>query len=222
MKRLLLIMLMAIVGFTVLLAQPIRQVPLSQIEMIERSMQSVVTVYCPYIDIPASGFYIGNGIIVTAGHVSSVEGVEKVTFEDGTEYPVLNQITHPDYDCGFLQIANIDKPVLVFDSIDSQRGETVFVLGNPGGLVFNVSKGIVSSDNRYCNGYFGETTLIGYDAATTRGSSGSLVIDEDGEVRGINVGNYGFHGSAVAITTHDILKALDAVGLQRPNLGDDG
>jgi S1-C subfamily serine protease len=179
-----------------------------QVDMIDKAMQSVVAVYHPNIDVPASGFYIGNGVIVTAGHVASVENLEKVVFEDGLECSIIKQIAHKNYDCGFLLIENIDKPVLNFDLADVKRGEIIFVLGNPNGLVFNVSKGIISSSNRLCNGFFGETVLIGYDAATERGSSGSPVIDEDGEVRGINVGNNGFHGSAVAITVSDIIKAM--------------
>ena len=191
----------------------------SQSVMLDTAMQSVVAIYHPSIGIPASGFYIGNGIIVTAGHVAKVEGLEKVVFEDGDEYSVLEQIVCPNYDCGFLLLlSEVDEPMLKFDLVKVQRGEIVYVLGNPSGLTFNVSKGIISSINRLCDGYFGNTVLIGYDAIAASGSSGSPVIDEDGEVRGVHVGDNGFHGSAVAITTDDILRAFDAIELQRPIL----
>ena len=196
-----------------------------QTEMLAKSMQSVVAVYHPtYGGTPASGFYIGNGIIVTAGHVAEEKGIEKVVFEDGDEYNVLEQIVHPDFDCGFLLISDANsmpntfphpnEPILKFDSAEIKRGEVVFILGNPGGLLFNVSKGIISSVNRDCDEYFGKTILIGFDAMATYGSSGAPVVDQDGEIRGVQVGGRGFHGSSVAITTSDILKALKQAGLE--------
>lgn len=188
-------------------------IPMTQVEMISKSMQSVVAVYHPDYNTLASGFYIGNGVIVTAGHVAKEE-LKNVVFENGSEYDIIRKIKHPDYDCGFLIIEDCNAPALSFDTAEIQRGEIVFILGNPKGLTFNVSAGIISSISRFCNGYFGETILIGYDAVAVSGNSGSPVIDKDGEIRGVNVGDKGFHGSAVAITTKDILKALNEAGLE--------
>lgn len=196
---------------------------LTRVEMLDATMQSVVAIYHPNMGIPASGFYIGNGIIVTAGHVAKKDGLERVVFEDGDTYNILRQIVHPDFDCGFLLISKAnsvpntfpypDEPVLKFDSTEIRRGETVFILGNPNDLVFNVSKGVVSSTNRLCDGYFGEAVLMGYDAVAVGGSSGAVVIDKDGEIRGVHVGDKRFHGSAVAITASDILEAMKVAGL---------
>ena len=211
----LIVFIVVIIGTLMSALFVVRRTQFSNVEMIIKSMKSVVAVYYFNIGIPASGFYIGNGIIVTAGHVAKESGLEKIVFEDGDTYDIIQQIVHPDFDCGFLIISEENnEPVLKFDIVEVQRGEEIYVLGNPGGLTFNVSKGIISSINRICAGYFGETILIGYDAATACGGSGSLVADRDGEIRGVHVGNNGFHGSAVAITASEILKAMNAAGLE--------
>lgn len=195
------------------------QRPVTQVEMVAKAMQSVVAVYHPNVDIPASGFYIGRGIIITAGHVAGVSGLEKVVFEDGSEYDVLRQVTHPDYDCGFLYIDVVDKPALLFDLEKVRRGEEIFVLGNPAGALFVVTKGIVMGFNE-ANGFFGETQLIMVDAVGHGGNSGSVLLDGDGEIRGVYVGggraNCGspLHGYGVSICVEDILGALAVAELE--------
>jgi len=197
----------------------------TQVEIIETVMQSVVAVYHPSINIPASGFYIGDGVIVTAGHVAKMDGIKKVVFEDGTKYPVLRQIVHPDYDCGFLIIENIDRPILKFDLKEVQRGENIFTLGHPVGLTFIVTKGIVTGRSD-AEGFFGNTLLITTDAVTQPGNSGSVLIDEDGEIRGVHVGgkigNCGspLHGYEVDICVSDILKAMETAKLKLPSTED--
>ncbi len=203
---------------------------MTQVEVIAKSMQSVVAVYHPsYEGLPASGFYIGNGIIVTAGHVAKEEGIEKVIFEDGDEYNVLRQIVHPDYDCGFLLISeakslsNIfplpDEPALEFDFVDVRRGEEVFILGNPAGFLFLSTKGIVVGRDDY-DGFFGDLQLIVSDASGYGGNSGSVLLDKDGEIRGVWVGGEVSRcgsflvGEGASIPVEYILNALNAAGLE--------
>lgn len=193
------------------------------LSIVESVMQSVVAVYCPSIDIPASGFYIGDGVIVTAGHVAGVGGIEKVVFEGGAEYPILDSIVHPDYDCGLLIIDVIDKPALEFDSDGVERGETIFVLGNPNGMTFIVTKGVVSGKYDF-DGFFGDIQMLVSDAAGQSGSSGSVVIDADGGIIGVWVGGSTSRcgsflvGTGAIIGVDHILLALDAAELQRPIL----
>lgn len=195
--------------------------PLSQVEMIDQSMKSVVAVVHPDMEVPVSGFYIGDGIIVTAGHVAGKEGIEKIVFEDGIECPVLKQIEHPDFDCGFLLIDPIDRSVLEFDIEEVQRGEEVYIVGNPSGLTFISTKGIVTGRDSVGE-FFGDISLIVTDAIGYEGNSGSALIGTDGEIRGVHVGGrtsycgVPLHGYEVNVCVDDILKALDAAGLQRP------
>jgi S1-C subfamily serine protease len=180
--------------------------------MIEKSMRSVVTIYHPANRILASGFYIGNGIIVTAGHVAEIENLEKVIFEDGDEYGILKQIAHPDYDCGLLIINDPNKPELKFDLAEVQRGEEIFVLGNPGGLTFISTKGMVGG--RVRRALFGDVILVVSNTISASGSSGSTVIDKDGDVRGVHVGWAGTKNFTVYVPSNKILEALRQAELE--------
>ncbi|MHA2022569.1 MAG: hypothetical protein ACTSWQ_02795, partial [Candidatus Thorarchaeota archaeon] len=69
-------------------------------------------------------------------------------------------------------------------------------------------------------GFFGDTILIVTDAVTHGGNSGSVLVDEDGEIRGVHVGgrlsNCGssLHGYGVNVGVTAILNALEAAGLE--------
>lgn len=181
-------------------------------EIIAEAMKSVVMVVHPDIPFPASGFYIGNGIIVTAGHVAEMDGLEKVIFEDGSEFEVLKQIVNPNCDCGLLIIENVNRPALKFDDEQIERGNIVYILGNPYGYTFVVSKGIMSG-NDDCDGYFGDTILLVYDIESAGGSSGSPVIDDEGEIVAVHVGSNGT-GYNVGVYKDDILNTLEQMNLE--------
>lgn len=202
-----------IVAFVPNKERAIQNKPVSQVEMIAQAMQSVVRVIHPdYGEYAMSGFYIGNGVIVTVGHVSEMEGLEKVIFEDGSEYPVLKQIVHPDYDCGFLLIDDPNKPALEFDLAGVQRGDVVYTLGNPEKRSFVAAKGIVCG--RTVVSCFGEIQLIIEDIARYSGTSGAVLLDVDGEIRGVHVGSVISNDYGVSICVEDILNALEHAGLE--------
>ena len=195
-----------------------------QISVIHLAMQSVVKVVsAQYPDYPASGFYIGDGIVVTAGHVSEADHITSVKFEDGVVCEVLERITHPNFDCGFLLIAPVDKPELKFDSALIKRGLVVMTLGNPTidelHFEFLATKGIVTGFSDV-DRYFGDILLFISDSVAHGGNSGSVVIDADGEIRGMYVGGKRnrlgimIHGAEMNIQATDILDALIAAGLR--------
>ena len=190
-----------------------------QIAVIHQAMQSVVKVNSSlYPEYPASGFYIGDGIIVTAGHVSEVDHITSVEFEDGVVCDVLERIVHPDFDCGFLLITPVDKPGLKFDPDPVKRGLVVLTMGNPSiredHFEFLATKGIVTGFYEL-DDPFGDVLLFISDAVAHCGNSGSVVVDLDGEIRGMYVGGtpgaYGakIHGTEMNIQATDILIALE-------------
>jgi len=198
--------------------------------IIEQSMKSVVMVFSEDTDeYPvASGFYIGGRIIVTAGHVAEESNkISYVEFEDGTVCKVVDTIRNPDYDCGFLIIEPIDKPALKFDTEPVVRGEVLLTMGNPHAgrgvwgftVRFNVSKGIVSGF--VYSDLSPNIELFVCDGVAHPGNSGSPLIDEEGEVKGLHVaGGRSFcgsalHGFSMNIKVADILRALEAAGLER-------
>lgn len=136
------------------------------------------------------GSYVGNGLILTAGHVVDEGWSFTITFEDGTEYISTEFYLEETADVGFIFIGDCNSPVLTFDDDGYSRGDTSFVYGNPFGwdYSFSVTKGIISSVNRDCDGFFGKKIMLQVDAASWPGNSGGPVTDEEGEIIGILVG----------------------------------
>lgn len=201
------------------------QRPLTQIEMIEKSMLQVVQVlHSDHPDNPASGSHIGNGVILTAKHVSDYVQVDKVRFEDGSEYKIIYKYNDPNMDIGLCLIdlgeQAATRPKLSLDLDPVMRGLEVFVLGNPYSHLYNSSKGIVSNATKPPRDSHGDTPLFQTDAFATPGSSGSAVVDIDGEIRGVLVGGYhdrsgtAVIGTGVCIPVDKILEVLERSGLE--------
>lgn len=199
--------------------------PTTQIEMLEKTMLQVVQIiHSGYPGRPASGSHIGNGVILTAKHVSIYDEVHKVIFEDGSEYSIIYKFNDPEIDIGFCFIDLGEEAAirskLSFDPAPVQRGLEVFVLGNPYSHIYNSSKGIITNANREPRARHGDTPLFQTDAFAIPGSSGSAVLDEDGEIRGVLVGGYhdssgsAIVGTGVCIPVDEILEALERSGLE--------
>jgi len=174
-------------------------------------MQSVVHIGASgdYGDWQGSGVYIGNGLILTAGHV--VDGAETfvVTFEDEpSSYASSTFYKEPTADVGFIVLEDYDGPALSFDNDDCSRGDTCFIYGSPFGwdYCFSVTQGIVSSINRDCYGFFGEKIMLQSDAASYPGNSGGAVTDDEGEIIGILVGGVRGSDNISLIVPADICK----------------
>ncbi|MHA2403315.1 MAG: S1 family peptidase [Candidatus Kariarchaeaceae archaeon] len=186
-------------------------------QIVECSMQSIVEVHVEDYGIVGTGFYVGDGKIVTAGHITNSTAVSKVVFEDGTICESIGQFTCSMIDCGIIFIEPVNKPALRFDTDGVVRGEEVFICGNPMGVPFLLSTGVVSKVfDTEPDDWWSDTTLIVSSVPAHRGNSGSPLFDEDGEVVGMYVGSLrmtrcsAFPVSfAVSIPTEDILLVLD-------------
>lgn len=165
-----------------------------------------------------------NGYIITNSHVvgDSRSTEVKIVTRDETEYPgvVVGYDRTTD-----LAIVKIDAegltPAEFGDSDLMQVGDTVFAIGNPGGLTYasSMTMGIVSAQNRVLgsnskNGM----TYIQTDAAINPGNSGGALVNEYGQVIGINSSKLvapDFEGMGFAIPVSkalDILNSLMNVG----------
>lgn len=151
--------------------------------VIEDSIKSVVTVRT---DIgQGTGFIIkDDGYVVTNAHVLS--GGRQVYVLDYEQNEHLTELIGYDInlDIALLKIEG-NYPALELGNSDNvQVGEKVIAIGNPLGLQFSVSEGIVSAINRV-----GANELPAYiqtDAALNPGNSGGPLINTAGEVIGIN------------------------------------
>ena len=169
-----------------------------------------------------SGFVVSeDGYILTNAHVvsdsgataSSVTVVFKSEGQDGTQVPATIVGSDDSTDVALLKIDPSQAPaftvVKLGDSSAVQVGEQVVAIGNPLGLDFSLSSGVVSATDRELQSPNGATITGGIqtDAAINSGNSGGPLFNAYGEVIGINEqiasqggGNEGI-GFAVPINT---------------------
>jgi tetratricopeptide (TPR) repeat protein len=131
-----------------------------------------------------SGFFIESDRIVTNRHV--IEGAYRaeVHSSTGTVSPVRGVLAvDAEGDIALLKIDMPNPPVrpLSLDRTSPQEGESVVVIGNPLGLEGSVTNGIVSAVRDIPT--FGR--IIQITAAISAGSSGSPVVNMQGQVIGI-------------------------------------
>jgi S1-C subfamily serine protease len=151
--------------------------------IIEDSLKSVVTVRT---DIgQGTGFIISDdGFLVTNAHVLSGGREIQILDYEQNEHPTELIGYNITYDIALLKISGNYNSIKLGNSDDVQIGEKVIAIGNPLGLQFSVSEGIVSAINR--EGANGVKGYIQTDAALNPGNSGGPLINKQGEVIGIN------------------------------------
>ncbi len=138
-----------------------------------------------------SGFIIdGNGIILTNAHVVSGADTVTVTLKDGRTFKgEVRGIDEPS-DLAVVKIKGQNLPVAPLgNSSELNVGDWAIALGNPLGLDNTVTLGIVSTLNR-SSSQVGipdkRLDFIQTDAAINPGNSGGPLLNERGEVIGIN------------------------------------
>lgn len=151
--------------------------------IIENSVPSVVTIRTDISQ--GTGFIINeDGYIVTNYHVMQDAQAATIITSDDENHAVSPIGYDLDLDIALLQISGIYNKLELGDSDDVQVGERVIAIGNPLGLEFSVTQGIVSGVHR--RGPNGLDAYIQTDAALNPGNSGGPLINKKGEVIGIN------------------------------------
>ncbi|MCB1875691.1 MAG: trypsin-like peptidase domain-containing protein [Chromatiales bacterium] len=216
------------------------------IEIFERASPSVVfistrqRVVNPWtrnvLSVPrgtGSGFVWDDlGHIVTNNHVIEEASEATVRLNDGRSYRAVLVGTSPDHDLAVLRIdVPFDRPppVPIGTSGDLKVGQKVFAIGNPFGLDYTLTSGLVSALDRSLSEDNGVTIehLIQTDAAINPGNSGGPLLDSAGRLIGINTaiyspsGAYAGIGFAVPVdTVNRVVPQLVAQGKYiRPSLG---
>jgi serine protease Do len=184
-----------------------------------------------------SGFVFDpRGYIMTNNHV--VEGATdvRVTMVDGREYDAKVVGADPNTDVAVIKIeprrGEQFSAAKIGSSDDLKVGDWVLALGNPLGLNFTVTAGIVSAKTRTINilDNVDRTALEAFiqtDAAINRGNSGGPLVDLLGQVVGINsaiqspTGYYTGAGFAIPIDlARKVATDLIEFGVvHRPRLG---
>ncbi len=173
--------------------------------------------YITSADGQGSGIVISeDGYIATNSHVvndSKKTGV-LVTMYDKKEY--LGTIIGIDKKTD-LAVIKIDAkeltPAEFADSASTVIGELCFALGNPGGSEFSnsLTKGAVSAVDRALSGS-GYLKYIQTDAAINPGNSGGALLNEYGQVIGMNTAKLvatDYEGMGFAIPSNTVLEVIN-------------
>jgi len=217
------------------------------IELFERCSHSVVYVspmvkrlqrtLFGYRDVVETGTGSGfiwdeHGHIVTNYHVIQGASACTVILPDNSTYQAVLVGELPDKDIAVLRIdAPPEKlvPIIVGASRDLRVGQKVFAIGNPYGLDFTLTTGVVSALNREIESV-NERTIKGViqtDAAINPGNSGGPLLDSSGRLIGMTTavhpqsGGGGGIGFAVPVDTiNRVVPQLITHGrVIRPGLG---
>jgi serine protease Do len=140
-----------------------------------------------------SGFIVkvkdGWAYILTNNHVVANAKKIRVKLSDGSVYKAKLVGKDPKTDVALIKIKVGNKKVPVVELGDSNNikvGEFVIAVGNPYGLNWTVTHGIVSAKGRHGLGLNPIEDFIQTDAAINPGNSGGPLCDIHGKVIGIN------------------------------------
>jgi serine protease Do len=131
-----------------------------------------------------------DGYIVTNNHVVEGAGDIRVTMSNREVLSAKLVGTDPLTDLAVIKVKGGDLPSVPWgDSAKLHPGQTVLAFGNPYGLRFTVTRGIVSALNRAnpdATDRRKPGEFIQTDAAINPGNSGGALVDSRGELVGIN------------------------------------
>ena len=174
------------------------------------------------------------GHIVTNYHVIEGASEARVRLADGRDYPAVLIGASRRYDLAVLRIdvpIKPPKPVMIGTSHDLKVGQQTYAIGNPFGLDWTMTTGIVSALHRSMRESSDVVIrdLIQTDAAINPGNSGGPLLDSAGRLIGVNTAIYSPSGAYAGIgfaipvdTVNRIVPQLIAYGRYlEPSLGVD-
>lgn len=185
-----------------------------------------------------SGFIVDKtGHIVTNFHV--VQGADEIRVSFSNRDTVEAQLvgSDPSTDLAVLRVeanAGALTPLPLGDSDGVEVGDQVVAIGNPFGLDRTATAGIVSAVQRLITApnQFTIDHVIQTDAPINRGNSGGPLLNERGEVIGVNTqietggiatGNVGIGFAVPANTVKNVVAQILRTGrVEHPHLGIQG
>jgi putative serine protease PepD len=175
-----------------------------------------------------TGFVVSSdGLVVTNDHVVAGANAITVKIGDGSTQKATVVGADPSTDLALLRVStNGHKltPLKLADSSKVQIGDPTFAIGNPFGLDRTLTTGVISATQRQIDAPdgFSINGVIQTDAALNPGNSGGPLLDDAGEVIGVNSqiesnssGNGSSQGSntgiGFAIPSNTVKRVLDGL-----------
>jgi len=157
------------------------------------------------------------GYILTNNHVVDGATTVKVTLADNREFKASVIGTDPKTDIAVLKIdASGLTAIVVGDSSKVQIGDYALAVGDPFGVGKTVTMGIVSATGRTNLGIEDYEDFIQTDAPINPGNSGGALINDRGELVGINTaiiahGSEGNQGIGFAVPVNLARSVMDQI-----------
>ncbi len=173
-----------------------------------------------------SGIIVGedkkkeNTYIITAAHVISDQGVSvQVQFSDETEVDATIVGFDSKTDIGVLRVNKTGFKAATFGNSDKLNvGQKVYAIGNPGGTVFfgSFTNGIISAIDRpvasSASAY--DLPCIQHNAAINPGNSGGALLNEFGQVIGLNsskITDTNYEGMGFSVPSNTMIKIYEDI-----------
>ncbi|HEX5626339.1 MAG TPA: trypsin-like peptidase domain-containing protein [Saprospiraceae bacterium] len=152
-------------------------------ELIEKYKDVVIQIATPFSI--GTGFYLKDyNLIITNEHV--VRNNKEVVVEGRGMKRLMRKVRYldPRYDLAFVEGVEdcCLSEVHLHDQEDYQQGDPVIAVGHPFGLKYTATQGIISNTSHLQNDLY----YIQHDAALNPGNSGGPLVNDRGEVLGIN------------------------------------
>jgi uncharacterized protein (TIGR02145 family) len=134
-----------------------------------------------------SGFFVSPNIIVTNFHV--IEGASEVycySNNSATKYKIEGYLAFDkSVDLILLKVSGLNRTAVKRATSPISPGQKIYVIGSPKGLPASISDGLISGLRD-----FEGIKLIQITAPISHGSSGGPVLNANGELIGVSVGQY--------------------------------
>ena len=157
------------------------------------------------------------GYILTNNHVVAGATEILVTTSDKHQYKARVVGTDPKTDLAVLKVDATNLPAItIADSSNVQVGDYALAIGDPFGVGETVTMGIVSATGRTNLGIEDYEDFIQTDAPINPGNSGGALVNDRGELIGINTailshGSGGNEGVGFAIPTNMARNIMDQI-----------
>ena len=158
-----------------------------------------------------------DGYILTNNHVVDGATDVRVTFSDKRQLQAKVVGTDPKTDIAVLKVEGTGYPAITIgNSSKVQVGDYALAIGNPFGIGQTVTMGIVSALNRGNLGIEDYENFIQTDAPINPGNSGGALVNDRGELIGINTaiishGSGGNQGVGFAVPVNLARQVMEQI-----------
>jgi serine protease Do len=159
-----------------------------------------------------SGFAIGKNCILTNAHVIENPNDIVIKTYSGKEYTADLLGINSAQDIAVLGVAGVEFEYLtVTSSAAMKTGDDIYAIGAPKSMAYTLTKGVVSAKNREIAG----NEYIQIDAPINEGNSGGPLLNDSGQVVGINTLKMtDSEGIGLAIPMEVVKNYLNSLGIE--------